>query len=181
MDSKSGLQGALVKLAEQLLRCDVPNCVVLSASQLLRPGHPDVVLHSDAVRSRLKSFILSKYGEASDGPSAVADFDREVDSLRRMQSRNWQPFLAMLEPLSLSMSQKRDVYAKHFSFPSNSSKTCEDDKKKASFFENTKHEPKNMPAPLGANEITLINDESLWVSNDVESTLLRDLLLVFQV
>ena len=171
------------ELAKQLLRSDISESALVSASRLLRPASSDVSMHSDAVRLRLRRFLLSKYGEDSGGPSAVMDFDREVDALRKMQSPVWQSFLAMLQPLSLHRQEQENPDHRKFRFPLLDDRS----KPRSGVLPMTEIEAKSSALPLSSppdlieRELLPDSHKTLWVSDGVESLLLRDLLLIFQV
>lgn len=167
------------KLSQQLLRSESSQDDALKISRLLRPTNSDVLTHSDAVKTRLRKLLLSKYGEFSGGPSAVMDFDREIDSLRRMHSNNWQAFLAIIEPLTIQMSLQTNP-GKDFAVPSTKARidtTGVHSQESAS----STSIPLNVPRHLSTAELELMNQNTIWVSPVIELILLRDLLLVFQV
>jgi hypothetical protein len=182
MESQDELVELLQRLSQQILRTGPSRDATVNVCRLLRPTNPEVMTHSDAVKTRIRRFILSKYGDNSDGPSAVADFDREIDSLRRMQSPNWQAFLAILEPLSLHMSQQTRPDHKNFAFPAFNVKIDKSDSEKTPLGgDGAAPVPLNEPGRLSTVDFDLINHKALWVSPQTEMILLRDLLLIFQV
>jgi hypothetical protein len=180
MDSSQKIDSNIRKLAQQMLRSDkVPPKTLERIYRLIRPTSNDVLEHSNAIKIRIRRTLLSKYADENEGPGAVASFDREVDSLRRMNSKNIASFLALLEPLCFSSSHKAPI----FEMPTAATTKIDDAPIEVKEIMNTvrKSVPIGVPPPLSEDEITLISDKTLWVSRDVEMKILRDLLLIFQV
>lgn len=185
MDNSQRTYLALEKLSQCTLNCDqVPKPVLSRVVRLLRPsnGVIDASIHTHAIKMRLRNALLSKYGKSGDGPAAVAELEKEIDILRTNDSPNWKSFLALLEPLSFSagnadtqrMNVNIDKLNSIRSFSSSVPSIKEIEEKKDSSIRRDHHH-------LNESKVTLIRDDSLWVTREVELILLKDLLLVFQV
>jgi hypothetical protein len=131
------------------------------------------------------------------GPNKVADFDKDIDLLRRRHVKHWQSFLAFLEPLASSASVANRLHMERnppaFSLLSPSK---QDNATSSSgslggqpplvsvapsqSFRSESLLPYGPPPILSDEAIQSINNDLVWVPRASELLLIRELLLVFQ-
>ena len=101
----SDVQDKVKELIKLVLRDeDVSLATVDKAVRMLRQADDTNNEHSGAIKQRIKQSILTHAVKDSNGPAIVASFEKECDNLRRMGSPLLQPFLAVMEPLSYSLT-----------------------------------------------------------------------------
>lgn len=186
----------LERLAQLLLRTDkVPETVLHRARRLIRPTSRDVAqgIHTNAVKLRMRRTLMnsvsseSSSGKSMSGPSKVADFDKDIDLLRRRHVKHWQSFLAVLEPLSCSasvanrlhMEQKPPAFSllsQHAPADSGGATVT----LPAQTFRSDSLLPYGPPPILSDEVIQNINNDLVWIPRATELLLIRELLLVFQ-
>jgi len=160
----------------------VPPASLESALRQLRPaisGQPD---HAVAVRLRLAQSVLSSC--AADGPTVLATFEQQCDSLRRLNSSLLHPILALLEPLSFPSPAARRGVGGSLLFSAGSSSsgnggTVVEPPSSRSLF-SSGSESSSLPLrPRRQADQDEVQAKD-WVSPEVESLLLQDLLFIFQ-
>jgi hypothetical protein len=168
----------------------------------------EIGIYSTAIRKKIRQKILENYRrddykrekeDKKDGDSLkrgenwrerdqgsdngliqLSYFDSEVDELRKQRSQHLESFLILLEPLAFSNQWNEQVY---FTTPTatRTEKSARSNEKKIESKNIDSKLPIGIPPPLNEEELTLLNDQTLWISKDIELLILRDLLLVFQV
>jgi hypothetical protein len=83
---------------------DVPDAVLEHATRLLRPATSGIQEHAGAIKQRIRQSILMNTVSGRSGPAVVTDFERECDNVRRVNPALLHSFLAVVEPLSYSLS-----------------------------------------------------------------------------
>lgn len=155
----------------------VPHASLESALRQLRPassGQPD---HAVAVRLRLAQSVLSSC--AADGPTVLATFEQQCDSLRRLNSSLLHPVLALLEPLSFPSPAARTLLFSAGSSSSGNGGTVVEPQSSRSLF-SSGSESSSLPLrPRRQADQDEVQAKD-WVSPEVESLLLQDLLFIFQ-
>jgi hypothetical protein len=192
------IQNKILKLAQLLLHTDsahIPTPLIQNAFRHLRyQNNSSLSLSQKAIKIRLRQIILSKYSYDQNGPVNVAHFDQEVDSLQKKSSVHLNSFLILLQPLSFCrQSNSENLYFNMSSLSTAASASAPDSSPatpKTALATGTKGTnsgqpvnrlPIGIPPALNEEELTLLNDHTLWISQETEHLLLRDLLLIFQV
>jgi hypothetical protein len=192
--TENEIQNKILKLAQLVLHTDaphIPTSLLQNAMRHLRyQNNSTLSLSQNAIKTRLRQAILSKYSYDRNGPVNVANFDKEVDSLQKKCSSHLNSFLILLQPLSFSSPHSENRY---FNMTSSSASAQEPvpapTKATGTGMKGTatgtgtgaSRLPIGIPPTLNEKELTLLNDQTLWISKDTEHLLLRDLLLIFQV
>ena len=107
MDLKSPeIQHNLKELVRLVCRTDdeVPDSVLEKATRLLRPATSGMQEHAGAIKQRIRQSILMNTVSGRSGPAIVTDFERECENVRRVNPALLHSFLAVVEPLSYSLS-----------------------------------------------------------------------------
>ena len=181
-----GIRQPTEELVSLLLRArTVPPGTLDKVLRLLRPslgGEPD---HAVAVKLRLAQTVLSS--SAADGPTALAAFEQQCDSLRRLNSSLLHPVLALLEPLSFPKRGPTNFFSASSSSSSSSGPPIpsSSDERKSLFNHDVdgslpRPPRRTPPAAAAVSDIPQPAGSEDWVSPETEALLLQDLLFVFQ-
>lgn len=165
----------------------VENSQLEKAIRLLRPakGSND---HSAAIKTRIRLSILNNSaGSANgDGQLQLNKFENQCDAISKINHKLLNPFLTVFEPLSFR--PERSISASHLAVRA--------DKKveERAFTGNgaTSSDPPAAVQPPQAfpaasffepddNQLKVLEADTVWVSKEVEHTLMVDLIYVFQV
>lgn len=197
------IETKILKLAQVILRVEATNLSNSYIQNLCRylkyqSSQSSSNLHQHAIKIRLREQILSNYSptyasstalmteKTQDGVINVTKFDEEVDNLRKKSSRYLNSFLVIFQ--AICFKNPFNSHSKYFPLVSN-----QQEKKStqppsepslstasANLHLGTTTLPIGIPPRLNEDEVTLLNDHTLWISKDVEYLILRDLLLIFQ-
>jgi len=181
---------ACVKELAELLNPEsdgVENSQLEKAIRLLRPakGTND---HSAAIKTRIRLSILNNSAGLSsgDGQLQLNKFENQCDAVSKINPKLLNPFLTVFEPLSFR--PERNISTSHLA--------VKNDKKvdERAFTVNgaTSDEPPAVVQPPQAfpsasffepddNQLKVLEADTVWVSREVEHTLMVDLIYVFQV
>ena len=191
----------LKRLAQLLLRTEtVPETVLLRARRLVRPTSRDITqgIHTNAVKLRMRRTLMTgaadQIGKTSvSGPNKVADFDKDIDLLRRRHVKHWHSFLAFLEPLASSASVAHRLHMERkppaFSLLSQeqapppsaaTATTTATAEPSTQPFRSDSLLPYGPPPILSDEVIQNINNDLVWIPRDTELLLIRELLMIFQ-
>ena len=193
------VQEKVKELIKLLLRDnEVSDSTVDRAVRMLRQASDVNIVHTGAIKQRIREAILSH--TLSGGPAVVSAFEKECDNLRRMDSPLLQPFLAVMEPLSYTLTPinkfgSRINFVEESGAANNhnsSSSGSERNSKTAS--SQPKEELPSMsfaiaggllpivpPYHTSGVDINSAEAQMAWISNEVENKLLKDLIYIFQV
>ena len=207
MDLKSPeIQQNLKELVRLVCRTDeVPDSVLEHATRLLRPATSGIQEHAGAIKQRIRQSILMNTVSGRSGPALVTDFERECDNVRRVNPALLHSFLAVIEPLSYSLSSMNHSATNSGSSSSGGSivgarinKLTELDHTNniartstaTRMMGNTSIRPSSITAddlmpivpPYHTTGVDIASSEVsfAWVSEEIEIKLLRDLLYIFQ-
>jgi hypothetical protein len=181
MDKPNKLYSLLENLVCNLSNTATPPPGVINrVARLIRPANSSIEanVHTHAIKLRIRNALINKYGKGLEGPAAVAEFEKEIDTLRNLDSMHWQAFLALMEPLALSgeiHSEQNTFFTPPIMSHQKLSTNIQKSEPKETIL------PYSNPVLLDQCDVLLVNDQSIWVSREVELLLLRDLLLIFQV
>ena len=193
------VQDKVKELIKLILRDnEVSDSTVDRAVRMLRPASDVNVAHTGAIKQRIREAILSH--TPSGGPAIVSAFEKECDNLRRMDSPLLQPFLAVMEPLSYTLTPTNQ-FGSRINFVEESSTANNHNSSSSGSERNSKaisSEPKaELPSmsfaiaggllpivpPYHTSGVDINSAEAqmAWISNEVENKLLKDLIYIFQV
>jgi len=189
MDSQSRTKQLLTDLIKQLSnKIDINDVALYKYIRMLRPTTNEVNSgkYSSAIKRRLRDIILNHRDHLGDGPHQISCLEKEIDSVRRTNPSLINSFLAFIEPFCFLQSEN---YYKCIVDTSGSLSDVikEGDKR----LEDMKVPPEvkiSLPVPdslpagnLEADEKQKVFAPNLWISNETETKVLRDLLFIFQV
>lgn len=157
--------------------------------RLLRPAGSSAVPHSAAIRACIKRSILNNYNGShnDDGQLQLSKFEKQCDAVRKINPNLLDPFLSIFEPLSFKPER---VGMNHVAAPS-IRKEGERPFTDSNAVSNSIAPPAVISqhnAPRSAktfeqddHQLQVLEAETVWVSKEVEHTLMVDLIYVFQV
>jgi hypothetical protein len=194
------VKGKVKELIKLLLRDEeVSDSTVDRAVRMLRQSDDGLTEHTGAIKQRIKQALLRNTVSGSNGPALVSAFEKECDTLRRMNSPLLQPFLAVMEPLSYSL-----VPVNEFGPKINTIKESDPVSSSSGAHLNTESSSPSMapsdpslpsmsfaiagglipivpPYHTSGVDINSSEAQAAWVSPETEVKLLKDLLYIFQV
>ncbi len=186
-NSNSRVKGCIEELAA-LLNPNAEKVDVEKVVRLLRPAGNSVP-HNAAIRACIKRSILNNSNGSpnEDGQLQLSKFEKQCDAVRKINPNLLDPFLSVFEPLSFKPER---ISMNHVAAPSNKKPgerpftdtsassnlmtpsgvaSQQQTLRSANLFEQDDHQGKVLEA------------ETVWVSKEVEHTLMADLIYVFQV
>ena len=187
-NSNSRVKACIEELAA-LVNPNAEKIDVEKVVRLLRPAGSNAVPHSAAIRACIKRSILNNSNGSpnEDGQLQLSKFEKQCDAVRKINPNLLDPFLSVFEPLSFKPER---ISANHVAAPSikklgeraftntNESSNVitppdiasqQQSSRSANLFEQDDHHVKVLEA------------ETVWISKEVEHTLMVDLIYVFQV
>ena len=206
MDLKSPeIQQNLKELIRLVCRTEeVSESVLEHATRLLRPATSGIQEHAGAIKQRIHQSILMNTVSGRSGPAIVSDFERECDNVRRINPALLHSFLAVIEPLSYSLSSM-NVGTTSSGSSSSGSSILGARINKLTELDNTNHihtsssirttsntsfrpssiTPDTLMPIVPPYHTTGVDSDSpevsfAWVTEEIEIKLLRDLLYIFQ-
>lgn len=183
---------------------DVPDSVVDKAVRMLRQADDTHGEHSGAIKQRIRQSILNHAVAGSNGPALVSKFEKECYNLGTMGSPLLRPFLAVMEPLSHSLTQLNVLGPKiniineseTFNRNENSSGSSTDAISTGLRTQRNTGTKSELPSmsyaiaggllpivpPYHTSGVDVDSSEATmaWISSDVENLLLKDLIYIFQ-
>ena len=183
---------------------DVSYNTVDRAIRMLRPASDGGGAYTGAIKQRIRQNILTHTPTGSNGLAVVSAFEKECDTLRRMDSPLLQPFLAVLEPLSYALSTVSQYGSRisitddeNLIYNNNSTSSSASVRITGQQDLNSTQNKSELPSmsyaiaggllpivpPYHTSGVDIDSDEAkmAWISNDVENKLLKDLIYIFQV
>jgi hypothetical protein len=205
MESGNEIERKLLKLAQVVLHQEadsIPSSLIKNLMKYLKFHPTNPSSHQTALRIRLRQQILANYssppssqydasntsqslnshGGAGGGSNVVmvTKFENETEAMQKRNSKYLSSFLFIFQSLCFSNYRKSQQIFPSLA-PSPEEKRNPSREVPAAPVVPGGRLPIGIPPPLNEEELTLLNDQTLWISPDTEALLLRDLLLIFQV
>lgn len=187
-NSNSRVKGCIEELAA-LLNPNAEKVDVEKVVRLLRPAGSSAVPHNAAIRACIKRSILNNSNGSpnEDGQLQLSKFEKQCDAVRKINPNLLDPFLSVFEPLSFKPER---ISMNHVAAPSMKKQG------ERPFTDSSASSNLMTPSDIASQQQTLrsanlfeqddhhvkvLEAESVWVSKEVEHTLMVDLIYVFQV
>lgn len=195
------VQDKIKELIKLVLRDnEISDSTVDRAVRMLRQANDVDGAHTGAIKQRIRQAILSHTPTGSNGPAIVSAFEKECDNLRRMDSPLLQPFLAVMEPLSYTLTPTNQFGSRinfveesnpvsHSNYSSSGSEVISNVRSPQPKVELPSMSfaiaggllPIVPPYHTSGVDINSAEAQMAWISNEVENKLLKDLIFIFQV
>ena len=158
------------------------------AIRLLRPAKGPVE-HIAAIKARIRQSILNHSTDSGDAQLELNKFEKSCDEVRKINPNLLNPFLALLQPLSFSASNKSStshLLATSTKPASQTAFTTEEKLPESVFIPKERDNVGLEELPTRRSEgledsQNVENANIIWVSKDTEQALLVDLIYVMQV
>lgn len=181
--NSSAVQNSVAELIRIIQRTpEVPTSEVQRATRLLRPASSTLSEHVPAMKHRLREEVLKHaHVSSTNGPAAVAEFDRLLDDLQHMNPGLVPAILSVLEPLAFQKHLSKIAPVSYLA-PSRTDSQRHVATSAASEADRPRRFiPVAQPHLVGEEAVQNFRSEVLWMSPETEEKLLRDLLYIFQV
>ena len=210
METGNEIERKLLKLAQVLLHQEsehIPPSLIKHLMKYLKISSSNSAnSHETALRIRLRQQILANYAsplssqqEAShtsqshenhnshggigggNNVAMVTKFENEMEIMRKRNTKYLPSFLFIFQSLCFSNYRKSQQIFPSLAPSPEEKHIPSREVPTATPVRSAGRLPIGIPPPLNEEELTLLNDQTLWIAPDTEALLLRDLLLIFQV
>jgi hypothetical protein len=204
MESGNEIERKLLKLAQVVLHQEattIPSSLIQNLMKYLKFHASNSASHQTALRIRLRQQILANYSSppSSQHESAsqshnshggvgggsnvvmVTKFENETEAMQKRKSKYLSSFLFIFQSLCFSNYRKSQQIFPSLAPSPDEKRLPTREVPAAAPAAPGGRLPIGIPPPLNEDEMTLLNDQTLWITPDTEALLLRDLLLIFQV
>lgn len=180
---------ACVEELASLLNPNAERVDVEKVVRLLRPAANSTIPHNAAIRACIKRSILNNSNGSpnEDGQLQLNKFEKQCDAVRKINPNLLDPFLAIFEPLSFKPDRSSLSQIAAPSIKKQGERPFTDNK--VSLNTITPSDVSTQHLVFRASntfeqddhQLKVLEAETVWVSKEVEHTLMVDLIYVFQV